>query len=73
MNVHDWKGVVIIAIGAGVACVARFSCADGGKDLFYIAILIVGGALGMTVPGLSRDPQSRTRTTDEPERKQSER
>jgi hypothetical protein len=64
MNATDWKSVVLVAIGAALAASAAFSHCD--DKLLFVAVVIISGALGMSVPGVGRDPSSRTRATDAP-------
>jgi len=64
MSSHDWKSVILVAIGAGLAASAGFSHCD--DKLLFVAVVIISGARGMSVPGVSRDPASRTRITDSP-------
>ena len=69
MNVADWKSVVLVAIGAALAASAGFSHCD--DKLLFVAVVIISGALGMSVPGVTRDPAARTRSTDTQERSDS--
>lgn len=71
MVVDEWKSVITLAIGAVVACVAGLS-PHADPHLMLLAMGIIGGALGISVPGTPRrDAANRTRATDEPEGKPS--
>lgn len=66
---EELRSLLILLVGAAMAIVG----AKINDELIRgMGMMIVGTALGITVPGLPRrDSTARTRTTDDPERQQS--
>jgi hypothetical protein len=61
-NVHEWKGVFVLAMGVLLAALAARL---HDTALMTMATYIIGAATGMTLPGqASRNPQMRTRVSD---------
>lgn len=65
VNTADsWKPIIMIAIGAVLAAVAALA-PKADPTLMNVAIMIIGGGVGLSVPGAQhRDAASRTRSTD---------
>ena len=64
-HIGEWKSVIMLFIGALLAAVAGLA-PKADPMLMNVAIMIIGGALGLSVPGApQRDPHNRTRITDE--------
>ena len=71
MSPHDWKSVVLVAIGALLAASAGFTHCD--EKVMFISVVIIAGALGLSVPNMPyRDTGSRTRATDVQEKRDSD-
>lgn len=66
--VHELRTLVLVVIGG---CMTIVGSKMGDDVTRSLGVGIVMGALGMSLPGMQRDPHSRGRATDSQERDQS--
>lgn len=61
--IHEIRTLVLVIVGGAMTIIGSKMSDDVTRSL---GVGIVMGALGMSLPGVQRDPHSRTRTSDVP-------
>lgn len=61
--IHELRTLVLVIVG-GAMCVIGSKMGDDVTRSLGVGIVM--GALGMSLPGIQRDPHSRSRITDDP-------